>query len=249
MKRDLAELAPIVSESQKIDRANLSEITYRRIRMALMSGEYPPGERLRIAALAEQFGVSITPVREAIFRLVSEGALAMRAATAISVPVLSAQQLREIQLTRLLLEGAMAERAAVSMTPDDIDALEAMHRAFVRAWGRDPREASQHNREFHFSLAAAGAMPIVYAVIEKMWAMMGPSIHMLHTGLKPRRLSVETHQHWAVLQALRRADAAGAREAIQEDIRLSDAVIEWTEDRTRSDAHDTPRSPRARRHA
>lgn len=229
MKRDAPQLPAVADDSQKIDRANLSEITYRRIRMALMSGQYPPGERLRIATLAEQFGVSITPVREAIFRLVSEGALAMRAATAISVPVLTAKQLREIQLTRMLLEGAAAERAALLIESPAIDALEDAHRAFVRAWGRDPAEASQHNREFHFALATAGDMPVVLAVIEKMWAMMGPSIHMLHTDRKPRRLSVETHQHWAVLQALRRRDAPGAREAIQQDIRLSDVIIEWTE--------------------
>ena len=231
MKLAVAGSAPALSDPGKIDRANLSETAYRRIRTALMSGQHPPGERLRIASLAEQFGVSITPVREALFRLVSEGALTMRAATAISVPVLSARELREIQLTRSLLEGALAEQAATRIGPGAIDALEATHRAFVRAWGRDPREASQHNREFHFALAAAGDMPIVHAVVERMWAIMGPSIHMLHTGLKPRRISVETHPHWAVLDALRRGDGPAARQAIQADIGLSDAVIEWAQAR------------------
>jgi len=210
----------------KIDRANLSELTYRRIRAELMNGQHAPGERLRIGAFAEQFGVSITPVREAIFRLVSEGALAMRAATAISVPVLGAEELRQIQLTRILLEGALAVRAAAQADVAAIDALENTHRAFVQAWGRDPREASQRNREFHFSLAAAGDMPVLYAVVERMWAMMGPSIHMLHTGLQPRRIGIDGHPHWAVLDALRRRDGNAAREAIQADIRLSDALIE-----------------------
>ena len=219
------------SDEGKIDRANLSELTYRRIRAELMNGQHCPGERLRIGAFAEHFGVSITPVREAIFRLVSEGALAMRAATAISVPVLGADELRQIQLTRSLLEGALAERAATRADEAAIEALERTHRAFVQAWGRDPREASLHNREFHFALAAAGDMPILYAVVERMWAMMGPSIHMLHTGLRPRRISIDTHPHWAVLEALRRHDGPAAREAIQADIRLSDAVIEWAQAR------------------
>lgn len=233
-----------IADAGKIDRANLSEIAYRRIRMALMSGQHPPGERLRIGSIAEQFGVSVTPVREAIFRLVSEGALAMRAATAISVPLLGSEELREIQLTRSLLEGALAERAATLIAPAAIDALEETHRAFVRAWGRDPREASQHNREFHFALAAAGDMPIVHAVVERMWAMMGPSIHMLHNGLKPRRVGVESHPHWAVLEALRRGDAGAAREAIQADISLSDAVIEWARSR---EASEQGRAARLRR--
>lgn len=246
MKRDAADLSNPAG-SQKIDRANLSETAYRRIRAALMSGQYRPGERLRLAELSEQFGVSITPVREAIFRLVSEGALAMRAATAISVPVLTVRELQEIQLTRVLLEGALAERAAALVSASGVEALEATHRAFVRAWGRDPHEASRHNRDFHFALAAAGDMPIVMAVIEKMWTMMGPSIHMLHTGLKPRRVSVETHPHWAVLEALRRGDGAAAREAIQEDIRLSDAVIEWAERHHASTPEEAPLATGTRR--
>lgn len=234
---------PGSADTGVIDRANLSESVYRRIRTALMGGQYAPGQRLRIGALAEQFGVSITPVREAIFRLVSEGALAMRAATAVSVPLLTADELREIQLTRSLLEGALAERAATRVSPAEIDTLTTTHRAFVRAWGHDPQEASHHNREFHLTLARAGDMPIVQGVVERMWAMMGPSIHMLNQGLRPRRVGVESHPHWAVLKALRSGDAAGAREAIQADIRLSDSVIDWARSRdalTRGPAADPP---------
>lgn len=233
----------------KIDRANLSELTYRRIRAELMNGQHSPGERLRIGAFAEQLGVSITPVREAIFRLVSEGALSMRAATAISVPMLGADELRQIQLTRSLLEGALAERAARHVDEAAIGALERTHRAFVQAWGRDPQEASLHNREFHFALAAAGDMPILYAVVERMWAMMGPSIHMLHTGLRPRRISIDTHPHWAVLEALRRHDGPAAREAIQADIRLSDAVIEWAQAREEQTSAPANAPTRGRRSA
>jgi DNA-binding GntR family transcriptional regulator len=60
-----------------IEKENLSSRVYSEIRNALMNGQYEPGERLRISALAEQLGVSITPVREAIFRLVSEQGLEM----------------------------------------------------------------------------------------------------------------------------------------------------------------------------
>jgi GntR family colanic acid and biofilm gene transcriptional regulator len=128
-----------IADAGKIDCANLSEIAYRRIPMALMSGPHARGERLRIGSIAEQFSVSVTPVRDAVFRLVSEGALTMRAATAISVPLPGAEERRETQLTRSLLEGALAERAATPIAPAAIDALEATHRAFVRAWGTTPR--------------------------------------------------------------------------------------------------------------
>lgn len=81
---------------QPLKKRNLSETVYEEIRSALMEGRYEPGERLTITRLAKELGVSITPVREAIFRLVSDRALEMKAATAIHVPEITAAQLREI---------------------------------------------------------------------------------------------------------------------------------------------------------
>lgn len=235
-------------EPAPLDRANLSETLYRRIREALMNGDYPPGERLRIGALAEHYGVSITPVREAIFRLVSEGALVMRAATAVSVPVLTADQLREIQHTRLLLEGACAERAAQLATPEAADALEALHRRYIEAWRTDPVAASRLNREFHTALACAAQAPIMVGVIKAMWAMMGPILNTFHVALKPRRLSIEDHLHTEVVRALRRRDPRAAREAIQADIRWSDTIIAWVEARAAGTdpAAARPAAPRSR---
>lgn len=213
----------------KIERANLSESIYREIRTQLMNGVHPPGERLRVGALAEQFGVSITPVRESIFRLVSEGALVMRAATDFSVPVLTAHQLREIQLTRALLEGACAERAASLIDVPTIDRLERIQRDYIDAWKRRAPDVAQRNREFHFVLAAAGDMPIVFGIVERMWVMMGPTIAVFLSTLKPRKLTVEGHEHTPVIRALRARDPVAACEAIQADIRWSDAIVDWVE--------------------
>ena len=120
-----------------------------------MNGQYEPGERLRIAPLAEQMGVSITPVREAIFRLVSEQGLEMKAATAVHVPVITADHLREIQLIRHHLEGAAAERAATNMSRDDYARLEDLQERFVAAAAASPKKASKLNREFHFAIMEA----------------------------------------------------------------------------------------------
>ena len=65
-----------------ISRENLSTQLYGNLRTALMDGQYAPGQRLTISGVAEEYGTSITPVREAVFRLVSERALEMRAAVA-----------------------------------------------------------------------------------------------------------------------------------------------------------------------
>lgn len=104
---------------------------YGRIRAALTDGEFSPGERLRTKDLSVQLGTSVTLVREAIFKLVSERALEMRAATAIHVPTRDPDDLRQIQLMRMALEGAAAERACVMMTTEDVYRLSKMARRRV----------------------------------------------------------------------------------------------------------------------
>lgn len=81
---------------EPIAKHNLSSRVYLRIRDGLVNGQFEPGERLTIGILAKEMGVSSTPVREAIFRLVSEQALEMKAATAVNVPVITSGNLREI---------------------------------------------------------------------------------------------------------------------------------------------------------
>lgn len=214
---------------QPLKKGNLSEQVYETIRNALMDGRYQPGERLTIRGLADELAVSITPVREAIFRLVSERALEMKAATAIHVPIISADQLREIQLIRGLLEGQAAETAAQNATPERVARLEAIQQAFQEALLSDPLKASYHNRDFHFALLEMVDLKLLYATVENMWVLMGPLLRMYHQQLPTRDLNVEDHDHNDVLRGLRQKDGAMAREAIQNDIRLGLKLVEWLE--------------------
>ncbi|MGA0543080.1 GntR family transcriptional regulator [Neotabrizicola sp. VNH66] len=218
-----------MSQLPKIAKGNLSEQVYATIRASLMDGRYEPGERLTIAALAEQLGVSITPVREAIFRLVSERALEMRAATSIHVRRLTAAELREIQIIRHHLEGEAAAQAAQKISRAALKRLEDLQEAFARAAASDPLEASRVNREFHFRLAEAAEMPLLYATIESMWAQMGPLIHLYHQHTPTRVLVSGDHGHYPVLRALAAGDAAGARAGIQADIGVGWVMVAWLE--------------------
>lgn len=211
----------------KIKKENLSEQVYHSIRNSLMDGRYEPGQRLTIAGLAEQLGVSITPVREAIFRLVSERALEFQAATAVHVRRLSVPELKEIQLIRSHLEGEAAAQAAVRIAPDSLAALEALQAQFSAAAGRDPLEASRLNRAFHFAIAVESGMPLLCATIESMWAQMGPLIHLYHVKTPSRVLVSKDHGHYHVLRALAARDAGVARAAIQKDIAVGSVMVDW----------------------
>lgn len=208
-----------------VAKENLSSQLYSQLRTALMDGQLAPGERLTISGIAEQFGTSITPVREAIFRLVSERALVMRAATSVSVPDLEPDDLREIQRIRIELEGTAAARAAEIITPEELARLEDIQHAFIEAARSDPRRASLLNRDFHFLLLKIARMPILEGIVENMWVLMGPFLRLFHDLTPKRELSEGEHRHHEVLSALRRRDSAAARTAMQDDIRWGETLI------------------------
>lgn len=221
----------------QVSKENLSARIYAQMRGALMDGQFEPGERLTISSLAEQFGTSITPVREAIFRLVSERALEMRAATAVHVPRLDAARLREVQLIRVELEGAAAERAAQIITEKQLAELTAIHERFLAAAAVDPAEASLCNRDFHFALLRVAGLPILEGIVENAWVLMGPFLRMFHVHIPKRQLSADEHLHHEVLEALRRRDAKGARAAIQDDIRWGNVLIDALEQQNEAKQH------------
>ncbi|MFC3058626.1 GntR family transcriptional regulator [Paenirhodobacter populi] len=204
---------------------NLSEQIYRSLRLSLMDGEYRPGERLTISAVAEHYGTSITPVREAIFRLASERALEVKAATSVIVPNLTTRDLREIVAIRKDLEGMAAYRTGQIATARMIEELEAQNALFSKAAAQSPREAAQANRDFHFMILRFSEMPYVEAICENMWTLMGPFLRTFHEEIPIRRLTADNHQHFRFLSAVHAGDPVGAREAMQADIAWSEELI------------------------
>lgn len=211
--------------SKKIVRQSLSTQLYESLRLALMNGQYEPGHRLTIAGLAEEYGTSITPVREAIFRLVSERALEMRAATSVQVPRFDTTQLLEIQAIRVELEGRAAFEAAARVTTQDLDALRTIHTQFIAAAARDPSEASILNRDFHFALLKLSGMPILEGVCETMWTLIGPFLLTFHKRTPVREIASEEHKHHELLDALAAGDRERSRRAMQDDIVWAEDLI------------------------
>ncbi len=216
--------------AKKIVRQSLSAQLYESLRLALMNGQYAPGHRLTIAGLAEEYGTSITPVREAIFRLVSERALEMRAATSVQVPRFSTEQLLEIQAIRVELEGRAAFEAAKRVTPGDLEELRAIHARFIAAAARDPAAASLLNRDFHFAVLRLSGMPIMEGVCETMWTLIGPFLLIFHQRMPVREIAGEEHKHHELLDALAAGDSERSRQAIRDDIIWAEDLIRETGD-------------------
>lgn len=190
-----------------------------------MEGEYRPGERLTISTIAAQYGTSITPVREAIFRLASERALEVRAASSVIVPALTARDLREIIAIRRDLEGMAAFRVGQLADAEIIEEFGEQNARFITAAASDPRAAARYNRNFHFMILRYAELPFVEAVCENMWTLMGPFLRMFHEVETKRRLTADNHKHFGFIEALKAGSPEDARASMQEDVDWSTEVV------------------------
>jgi len=196
---------------------NIAALIYRQIKRKLMRGELAPGEPLVLKPLVQEFGVSQTPVREALLQLVSEGVLESARSKPIHVPVLSQQDLQELRAIRLNLELMATAAAVPRIASTTIDKMDSTHREMAGAKADADRSATlQKNFDFHFLLYEAGGMPILLGLLETLWARTGPSLRDLYQA--PFFHMPGEHPHVALLRALRSRDASAALAAIQRDV-------------------------------
>ncbi|MES1930244.1 GntR family transcriptional regulator [Salinisphaera dokdonensis CL-ES53] len=200
----------------KVAKENLSDLAYQQMRRALMRSELAPGEILRLRPLSRHLGISITPIREALIRMVSENALRLDSRGSAVVPMLAPDELKEIQKLRIALEGGAAECAAALITEQELHELSDIQDEIKRCHAEhDFGQALILNEEFHFGLVRASRQPITYQILETLWMRCGPILsHLYDEGDLPW----ETHPHDTALEGLRDRDGAKARAAMERDI-------------------------------
>ena len=210
MAKAAARFAPIESQS-------LSDRVYRQLREKLMRGLLKPDERLRLREVALALGTSETPVREAVFQLVRDGALELKPHHYIRVRRLTVAQYLEIRDIRLLLEPLAAERALDHVDAAAIEELAAAHARLVAAEaGKEYEPAIRANFEFHFGLYWRSGMPALIEMLENLWMRVGPMLNLLYPHGHPQY--AVRHQHENILDALRRRDRVGLTAAIRDDL-------------------------------
>jgi DNA-binding GntR family transcriptional regulator len=224
--------ASALDEIGSLMRETLGERVTGELRALLVAGRLAPGEKLSLRRVAEALGVSMMPVREAVSRLAADKALEVLPGRAVRVPVLTLAQFRELTRIRLVVEGFAAEEAAKVIADHQI-AIVARHEAAFRAAAKaDPPDlaaAVATNRDLHFALYEAAAMPSLIEMIERLWLKAGPILN-LDMRHEPRRLDGGSAvvAHATLLAALRRRDAGAARAALEDDIRAAAEHIERT---------------------
>jgi DNA-binding GntR family transcriptional regulator len=230
------------------DGAALVDRLAAAIHARVLAGEFASGERLRQESLASEFGVSRTPVREALRKLQAGGVVELEPNRGAVVRGPTAREVREAYEVRAELEGLAAELAATRIRDDDLRRLRDAQALFGRSvktllqWkrrhesGPPPEKAHREwidgNDLFHLAILEASGNERLRSTLADLhtsfprdltWIVLGESSHLLEENVA---------QHARILDAIERREPEAARRLMAEHIRnAGDLVTRRFEDR------------------
>jgi len=196
--------------------ARAHDRVYRSLRARIMHGEVAPGAALTLRGIGKEFGVSMTPAREAVQRLAAEGALTLSLSGRISTPALSNERIEELATLRAMLEPELASRALPRAHFALIDRLEAINEGVSRMVARhDATGYIRTNLEFHRTLYLRAQSPAILQLTEVVWLQLGPTMRALYGRLQRTE---PPRNHRLILAALKAGDEPGLRLAVRTDV-------------------------------
>ena len=216
-KQDALQLPELPLGRAANGHATAQEHAYARLRHSILIGAITPGRAITIRGLAEALSLSPTPVREALRRLSSEGALSVLGNRRIVVPEMNPRRFEEMILLRSTLETHAAQRALPFVSDVLVDELERMdHRMDAAVEKGDQESLVILNQDFHARLYSINPEQIVMPMIESVWLQLGPfqRVAARHVG---EHYIVDRHKE--IIAALRMRDARALAAAIDADVR------------------------------
>lgn len=186
-----------------------TEYVLERLRQDIRDGKVNPGQPLRQAELAERYGVSPTPVREALRLLEAEGAISYSPHKGATVVEFSDQRIEDLYRLRAAVEGLATQLAVERIEEGVIEDVVKIHERIKDGVGSvDGQQLSQLNREMHFAIYHRGS-PLVTDHVTSLWKFLAPEV-TLWSDVEVATSLVE--QHEAIVQALQAHDADQAAE-------------------------------------
>jgi DNA-binding GntR family transcriptional regulator len=210
---------PNVKAKQSHKRGHVQDSIAARLRNGLMVGAFIPGQVMSLRKLADAFGTSPMPVRDALAQLVAANALEEMPNRSVRVPRLDGVRVKDLFELREIVEGLASRNACRNATPALVRDLQATNRDLKTAIKRrDVLAALEANQRFHFTLYEAANSKVLMPVIESLWLQSGPTMYC--SFLAPD-MPWDASAHVEVLDGLRQRNPAVVQRAIARDIRTT----------------------------
>jgi len=212
------------------DGATLADVAYRMLRDAICSGRIAPNERLAQNSLADQLGISRTPVRDALLRLAQEGLVHSVSWRGYIVNEFTPREIIDIYDARLPLELAGLERAFGRHTARDIAELHDINDA-ISAGGTSVEQLFELNYRFHTALVVPSENPIFLRLLEQLW-QMPVSLRMFYTQYAADTGQGMAAEHARIVDALEAGDREQTLSEARAHIeRARQTTVAWLESR------------------
>jgi DNA-binding GntR family transcriptional regulator len=179
-----------------------------RIRTGILAGEHPPGTRIRQEDVAERFGASRVPVREALRILEHEGLVTLVANTGAWVATLTLAECEEIYQMRERLEPLLLRYSAPKLDAADLDRLGALAQAMVEATDLD--EFLDLDRRFHLGSYEAADTTQLGELVTKLWNTTQPYRRAYSRSMDEDARRIVHDEHHLLVTALRAGDTEDA---------------------------------------
>lgn len=163
------------------ERNTLRNRIYSELKTSLICGKFEPGEGITAKAASEAIGAGLMPVREALQRLIAEGALEGLPNGRARIPIMSRVSFEKLMSIRLLLEPYACSEAAVLADDADRRNINESFKLLSKAFGAEdrPEEMLWANFNCHFSIYRAARSSHLVLLIESLWLRFGPLLNFL----------------------------------------------------------------------
>lgn len=199
---------------------------YQSLAEDIAKGRLAPGHKLEEMAIAEKYGVSRTPVREALRELGARGLVEMTPHRGAMVAEIDPEQISDMLEAECEIEANCARLAAQRMTPVEREQLFALHEEFTRfVESNSFEDARIANRQFHDHICRGGHNRTLAALAVDLRLRLAP-FRQHQYGSDTDRMQLSLGEHQAIVDAIRKQDPAAAYQATtQHNTRLSTGVL------------------------
>ncbi len=198
---------------------------YEALSEDLIQGQIPPLKSVSLRSLAQRYGVSPMPVREAVRRLIAEKALELQPSNKrLRVPDLTEHRVEQLMLARQWVEPELAYRATKNITRDVIKRLKDDDATLMQALQKgDVTVYMQANHDFHFSIYKLADADLFYDMARTLWLQAGPFMRVVFGRLGTVHLPKDHHQD--MIKALESGDAEAVKASMSEDVHEGMALM------------------------
>lgn len=208
---------------EKIETETLRQKVYNQLRSKILGAELLPGEVISLRGLAKQFGVSLLPVREAVWQLESEDILVVESNKRIQVNHLTKSQFEEILNLRLLLESEAVQKACQYRPKPAVTRVEKILNSMNKSAGGDHRTYIKKNDEFHKTIYSYAKSPLLLDLIQRLLARVNPYIYLY--AIEGRDLSSAIDCHTDMFDGFANGDGEKTQIALKKDLTGAASVI------------------------